>query len=427
MPAGLGHRAAKQEPQARDGRRGLRQPELRQRALSRRELRAIDQRHHASHLRGAHVREQPCAVLQRPRRPGQQFQLHVEHLRRPHALQRSRRDQRRPAGSVSHLHTGEVGGGALACAGLLHRSSMHLHAAHPHAAGSGAGAHQIDHVVRTDGSGEERSGDHGAEAFHRERVIERQEERPLLGPRRILLLLHRRGDGSDQLGEPLAGARRDLDDRAFLEEGAFHQLLQLEHQELAVIGAQPRKQVGLGQRDHAGAHAQQPQHVEVLGGLRHRAFVGGHAEHRHVDAAGGGDHRAQEALVAGNVDHAGGADPGQIEVRVPGFQRDAAALLLGQPIGVDPGERLHQRRLAVIDVAGGADDDAERASRRATHRPTPLPAPASRGRAQPRRAAPPPARRSRACSRAPPAGGCRSASARRTAAGRWLPPWGHSS
>ena len=98
----------------------------------------------------------------------------------------------------------------------------------------------------------------------------------------------------------------------------------------------------------------------MLGRLRHRAFVGRDTEHGNVDAAGGRDHRAQETLVPGYIDHPGDADPRQVEVRVPRFERDAAALFFRKAIGVDAGERLDQRGLAVIDVAGGADDYPER-------------------------------------------------------------------
>ena len=35
--------------------------------------------------------------------------------------------------------------------------------------------------------------------------------------------------------------------------------------------------------------------------------------------------------------------------------RHAPPLLLGQAVGVDAGERVDERRLAVVDVAGGAD------------------------------------------------------------------------
>src|SRR5262249_38020420 len=39
---------------------------------------------------------------------------------------------------------------------------------------------------------------------------------------------------------------------------------------------------------------------------------------------------------------------------------DAACLLFRQPIAIDPGERFHQRRLAVVDMAGGAEDEIAR-------------------------------------------------------------------
>ena len=36
---------------------------------------------------------------------------------------------------------------------------------------------------------------------------------------------------------------------------------------------------------------------------------------------------------------------------------DAAALLFFQAVGVNAGQRLYQRGLAMVDVSGGADDD----------------------------------------------------------------------
>ena len=98
----------------------------------------------------------------------------------------------------------------------------------------------------------------------------------------------------------------------------------------------------------------------MLRRLRHRSLVRRDAEHRHVDAEGGADHRTEEALVAGNVHDARDADAGKVQVRIPGFERDAAALLLGQAVGVDSGQRLDERRLAMIDVPCRSDDDAQR-------------------------------------------------------------------
>ena len=39
------------------------------------------------------------------------------------------------------------------------------------------------------------------------------------------------------------------------------------------------------------------------------------------------------------------------------IDRDAARFFLWQPVGVDPGERFDQRGLAVIDMAGGRENE----------------------------------------------------------------------
>ena len=46
-----------------------------------------------------------------------------------------------------------------------------------------------------------------------------------------------------------------------------------------------------------------------------------------------------------------------LEVREPEVDGDPALLLFLQPVGIDAGQRAHERALAVIDVAGRADDD----------------------------------------------------------------------
>ena len=81
-----------------------------------------------------------------------------------------------------------------------------------------------------------------------------------------------------------------------------------------------------------------------------------------VDAGRAGHHRAHEALVAGYVDERQPAAVGEIERRIAEVDRDAACLLLGQPVRVLAGERLHERRLAVIDVTRRADSQRHRAS-----------------------------------------------------------------
>ena len=53
---------------------------------------------------------------------------------------------------------------------------------------------------------------------------------------------------------------------------------------------------------------------------------------------------------------------GSAQRRVAERDRDAARLLLGQPVGVDAGERAHERGLAVVDVPGGAERQRARSA-----------------------------------------------------------------
>ena len=57
----------------------------------------------------------------------------------------------------------------------------------------------------------------------------------------------------------------------------------------------------------------------------------------------------------GHVDHRQPPPGRQLERRVAELDRDPARLLLGQPVGVDAGERADEDGLAVVDVAGGAE------------------------------------------------------------------------
>ena len=129
-------------------------------------------------------------------------------------------------------------------------------------------------------------------------------------------------------------------------------------------------QVELREGHHAARDAQKLQHGQVLLGLRHDAVVGRYAQERQVDACGARDHLAHEALVARHVHHAERAAVRQLQLREPELDGDAAALLLGQAVGVLPGERLHERGLAVVDVARRAQHDAAPA-RGGAHAPAP--------------------------------------------------------
>ena len=78
--------------------------------------------------------------------------------------------------------------------------------------------------------------------------------------------------------------------------------------------------------------------------LRPRALVRVDHEQEEVDAGRAGDHRANEALVPGDVDDGELRPVRQLERRVAEVDRDAALVLLRQPVGVLARQRLDERR-----------------------------------------------------------------------------------
>ena len=112
-----------------------------------------------------------------------------------------------------------------------------------------------------------------------------------------------------------------------------------------------RGEIGLGQRHNPAIDAEQLQDLHVLAGLWHHAVVEGHHQKRCIDAACTGEHGVDKPLMPGHVDEAE-----RIGIGVAKIDGDAATLLLGQTVRINTGQCLHQRCLAMIDMAGGAND-----------------------------------------------------------------------
>ena len=148
---------------------------------------------------------------------------------------------------------------------------------------------------------------------------------------------HHRRPGEERAGEPVGD----------LEAGQLHQL--------AVV-----EQVDLGQGHDAVTDSDQLEDPQVLLALRLPPLGGGDDEQAGVDAADAGQHVAQEPDVSRHVDEADRlvVDDGMGEAEI---DRQPAALLLGEAVGIGPGERQDERRLAVVDVPGRGDHP---------HRPT---------------------------------------------------------
>ncbi len=115
-------------------------------------------------------------------------------------------------------------------------------------------------------------------------------------------------------------------------------------------------EVDLGERDDAGLDAEQFEDPEVLLRLRLPSLGGGHDEHAGGDATDPGEHVAEELHVTGHVDEAELLTGRQRRVGEAEIDGEPAALLLREAVGVGAGQREHQRRLAVVDVAGRRDD-----------------------------------------------------------------------
>ena len=184
-----------------------------------------------------------------------------------------------------------------------------------------------------------------------ERAIEREPEDA--GRAARLEAVELADDLGAQLVEAEPGDRRDLDHRRAGERGAVGEQLDLVAH---LADARGVGEVGLGDDENSAAGAEQMEDVEMLLGLRHHAVVGRDGEQHQVDAVRAGQHVADEALVAGDVDDAGAGAVGQREVGEAEVDRNPALLFFLEPVGVLAGERLDERGLAVIDMTGGADD-----------------------------------------------------------------------
>ena len=255
---------------------------------------------------------------------------------------RARRDEDVAAPQLLPLDAGERDGDTLPRLGALHRAVVHLHAPHAHRAAVRLDA-QL--VALADRSRPERSRHDGADPAEREGAVDVEPGRP------VCLVSRDRGrdlrQRRSQLVEADAGARARRHDGS-----AGDELLRLDARELERLLVD---RVGLRERDDAVLDPEQAQDREMLVRLRARPLAGVDHEEEEVDAARARDHGADEALVPGDVDDREARAVGQLERRVAEVDRDPALVLLGQPVGVLAGQRLDERRLAVVDVTRGAD------------------------------------------------------------------------
>ena len=236
---------------------------------------------------------------------------------------------------------------------------MGLQAPHPGPRGATEGPRpHLDLVVDGEGATGQRSGDDGARAPGGERPVDPEPRPPEIGS------LGRGGDhpveGEPQLAQPAAVEPVDRHDLGLRQERAGHPVGHLQRHQIGLVRI---GQAGLGEGDHAGGHAEPIEDPQVLLALRLPPLGRGDDEQAAAHRPHPRQHVLEEADVAGHVDERDLATAGQGADREPEVDGEAALLLLGEAVGIGAGERLHEGRLAMIDVAGGGDDGRLRRSR----------------------------------------------------------------
>ncbi|CUK16824.1 Uncharacterised protein [Achromobacter xylosoxidans] len=311
------------------------------------------QRHHVRHLprrADVHVQRRPGSQRRIGRR--QQRQGHIDVARRQEA---ARIGDPVAARDRALVDPRQVQGAALAGRAGLAGLVLRVDAAYPHPRARRHQA-QVGIVVAGARAAAMRgAGHHGAVAGQGENAVHRQPEQA-----GAIARAQRLRDPVQMLLEPrhacVAGARR-----AYLEQGrVLQKRIRRQCRDLAAHRRQPGGvgAIGLGQRHRPARHAQQRQDRQMFAGLRHDAVIGRHHQQAEVDAAGAGSHGMHQLFVARHVDEAQHVAVGQGRVGVAQLDRDAARLLFLEAVGIDARQRPYQRGLAMVDMAGGADDHA---------------------------------------------------------------------
>ena len=198
----------------------------------------------------------------------------------------------------------------------------------------------------------ERARHHRAEAVDREHAVDGQAE----GRAQALLLClrHERFERLAQLPDALARIGGNRIDGLILKERPLYLLFDILLHHLDPLAVY---HVGLRDDDKPLADAEQLQNAEVLHRLRHEALVRRHDKDRKIDAARAGEHILDEFFMSRHIDDARLRAVVKVEVGKAQLDRNAALLFLDQPVGVNARERLDKKRLSVVYMARGADDN----------------------------------------------------------------------
>ena len=269
-------------------------------------------------------------------------QLLERHLEAVRAREGALRDERVAAREVAPLEPRQADRDTLPRLSARDGRVVHLHGADPNVASRRL---QAKPVAVGDRPRPERAGRDRADAAEREHPVDVEAGR-IVGAS----LPDVACDPVEGLAERVETVPRDAADRD--HRCAGNELTRLFEGQLERLFVD---RVGLRDGDDAALDAEQPQDRKVLVRLWAGTLGGIEDEEEEVDAGRAGDHRSHEALVPRHVDERERPSARQLERCVPEVDRDPPRPLLGQPVRVLAGQRADERRLAVVDVPGGAD------------------------------------------------------------------------
>ena len=162
--------------------------------------------------------------------------------------------------------------------------------------------------------------------------------------------------GGYKLREALTGVGGDGYDTRALEYSAFESVFNVGGHKLDPLFVH---EVALGESDDTPGYSKQVENGEVFTSLRHYRLIGGDDEHREVYASNTGEHVVDKALVSRDIDDTDLVAAREFEPREAKVYRQAAFLLLGEPVRVNAGQSLNESGFAVVNVACGAYNEHE--------------------------------------------------------------------
>ncbi len=119
------------------------------------------------------------------------------------------------------------------------------------------------------------------------------------------------------------------------------------------------REVALREDQDAGGQIEHPENVEVFSSLAVDRVIRGDDEEGQIHPGGSSQHVADESFVTWDIDDTKSVRAHD-EFGEAQFDGDAPFFFFGKSVGIDASEGSNERRLAVIDVSGGSQDEVGR-------------------------------------------------------------------